>query len=181
MRFFLLILFIGASQIHDSRMQNTQPPELEFPSIVIRKSERVLQLFDGNHPVRTFPIVLGSTPVGDKRAEGDGRTPEGEFYIFTKNPDSRYHLSLGISYPAVDDAERGLREKLITEREYNEIVAAIAEKRMPPQKTRLGGEIYIHGGGTEGDWTDGCVALTNEMMTELYVSISVGTRVEIKP
>lgn len=119
--------------------------------------------------------------MADKESEGDGRTPEGEFYVFTKNPESKFHLSLGLSYPGREDAERGLKANLITQAEYDEIVSAIAEKRMPLQKTKLGGEIYIHGGGTESDWTDGCIALKNEEMTELFDSIPVGAKVTVLP
>ena len=80
-----------------------------------------------------------------------------------------------------EDAERGLKSNLITQAEYDEIVSAIAEKRMPLQKTKLGGEIYIHGGGTDSDWTDGCIALKNEEMTELFNAIPVGAKVTVLP
>jgi len=156
-------------------------PKLTNPKLVVRKSERKLEVYDGDKLIKTFSMVLGFTPIGDKEVEGDGRTPEGEFYVFTKNPESRFHLSLGISYPDREDAARGLKQKLITEEEYDEIVKAIDEKRMPPQKTKLGGEIYIHGGGTASDWTDGCVALKDEEITELFNTIPAGTRVTIAP
>jgi murein L,D-transpeptidase YafK len=123
--------------------------------------------------------VLGFAPAGDKEHEGDGKTPLGEFYVFTKNEQSKFYLSLGLSYPSIDDAERGLRENLISREEHDSILQAIAEKRMPPQNTPLGGEIYIHGGGTERDWTWGCVALENEEMKELFDALPVGTRVTI--
>lgn len=155
--------------------------ELDKPSIVIRKGERQVDLFDGDEPVKQYKMVLGSSPSGDKEIEGDGRTPEGEFYVFTRNPKSKFHLSLGLSYPGREDAERGLKEGLISREEYDEIVAAIAEKRMPLQKTKLGGEIYIHGGGTASDWTEGCVALDDDEMTELFEAIPIGTKVTILP
>jgi murein L,D-transpeptidase YafK len=156
-------------------------PDLDDPRLVVRKSERRLDLYDRDRLIRSFRIVLGSSPIGDKETEGDGRTPEGEFYVFAKNPKSKFHLSLGLSYPGVEDAERGLREGLIKQEEYDEILTAIAEKRMPLQKTRLGGEIYIHGGGTASDWTEGCVALDNDAMTELFERIPVGTKVTVLP
>ncbi len=152
---------------------------MKEPNIVIRKSARTLEVHDGSTLVRKFGIVLGRSPEGDKQIEGDGRTPEGEFYIFTKNAKSRFHLSLGISYPAGEDAERGLAGGLISDEEHRAILAAIGDKAMPPQKTQLGGEIYIHGGGTAEDWTDGCVALANDEMSELFEAIPVGTRVTI--
>ena len=153
--------------------------DLKAPRIVITKSARTLDVYDGAKLVKSFRMVLGFSPELDKEVEGDGRTPEGDFYVFTKNPKSRFHLSLGLSYPAPDDAERGLRAGLITGVERDAILKAAGEKAMPPQKTRLGGEIYIHGGGTANDWTDGCIALNNEEMTELFEVIPVGTKVTI--
>jgi len=156
-------------------------PELENPHLVVRKKERLLQVFDGGKLIKTYKIALGFTPRGDKGTEGDGKTPEGEFYVFTKNDKSKFFLSLGLSYPNAEAAERGLREKLISREEYDEILKAVAEKRMPPQKTALGGEIYIHGGGTVYDWTDGCVALPDEEIKELFAAIPTGTTVIIEP
>jgi len=149
--------------------------------IIIHKKRRKLELFDGKTLVKTYEIVLGKTPVGDKEIEGDGRTPEGKFYVFTKNDKSKFHLSLGLSYPNLEDAERGLSAGLITKAEYDAIAEAIAEKKMPPQTTKLGGEIYIHGGGTDGDWTQGCVALADDDIKKLFDSIPVGTPVRILP
>lgn len=155
--------------------------KLENPRLVVRKSERKLEIFDGEKLVKTYRIVLGFAPEGDKETEGDGKTPLGEFYVFTKNDQSRFYLSLGLSYPSADDAARGIRENLISQEEHDAIVKAIGEKRMPPQKTRLGGEIYIHGGGTENDWTWGCMALSNEEMKELFDAVPLGAKVTILP
>lgn len=168
------------SQMASKQMQKTKLTELKEPTLTIRKSDRKLEVYDGGKLVRTFDMVLGFSPEKDKEVEGDGRTPEGEFYVFTKNPESRFHLSLGLSYPAKDDASRGFAGGLISKDEHDQIVRAIDERGMPPQKTRLGGEIYIHGGGTVNDWTDGCIALDNEEMTELFQAIPVGTKVIIK-
>ncbi len=167
------------SQIGSSDMDNKPLTTLAEPSIVIRKSARKLEIFDGKKLVKTYTMVLGFSTKGDKEIEGDGRTPEGEFYVFTKNAESRFHLSLGLSYPSKDDAKRGLAAGLISKEEYAEILKAIDEGGMPPQKTKLGGEIYIHGGGTDSDWTDGCVALKNEEMGEIFAMIPVGTKVKI--
>lgn len=155
--------------------------ELQDPQIIVRKKRRALEVYDGGKLIKTFTVVLGFAPSGDKEIEGDGKTPEGEFYVFTKNAESKFHLSLGLSYPSKDDAERGLDTGVITRSERDEIVSAIDNKTMPPQKTALGGEIYIHGGGVESDWTWGCVALKNEEIEELFRLIPVGTKVEIKP
>lgn len=161
--------------------ENTPPPQIENPRLVVKKSERKLEFYDGARLLKTYRIVLGFAPDGDKEIEGDGKTPLGEFYVFTKNEQSRFYLSLGLSYPSADDAERGLRDQLISNEEHDAILRAIGEKRMPPQNTRLGGEIYIHGGGTSKDWTWGCIALANEEMKELFDAVPVGTEVKILP
>ena len=155
--------------------------EIKQPRIVIRKKARLLDVFDDRKLVKRTNIVLGSSPVGGKEIEGDGKTPEGEFYVFTKNAKSRFHLSLGLSYPSKADAERGLKEKLISEQEFDAINMALDEGGIPPQKTKLGGEIYIHGGGTDHDWTDGCIALENKEMTELFALITKGAKVTVVP
>ncbi len=85
-----------------------------------------------------------------------------------------------MSYPNVEDAGRGLRDNLISQAEYYSITKAIKEKKMPLQNTKLGGEIYIHGDGSESDWTKGCIALTNEEIKELLDAIRVGTTVRIE-
>ena len=151
------------------------------PQIVVLKSQRKLELYSAAKLVRTYKIGLGLNPVLDKQREGDRATPEGEFYIFTKNPRSAFHLSLGISYPNIEDAERGLKSGLITRAQRDNIVRAIKRKQGPPQYTALGGLIYIHGNGASSDWTWGCVALENEDIEELYQAIPVGTPVTIKP
>lgn len=151
------------------------------PRIVILKGQRQLELHSDGAVVRSYRIGLGLNPVDDKQREGDRATPEGEFYIFTKNPKSAYYLSLGISYPNIEDAERGLRTGLITRAQHNQIVNAIKKKTTPPQYTALGGLIYIHGNGAASDWTWGCVALDNEDIKELYEAVNVGTPVTIKP
>ncbi len=165
-----------------SLSQNRQLlPPMENPHIVIKKKKRLLQIFDGEKLIRKYKIVLGFAPLADKQIEGDGKTPEGTFYVFTKNDQSKFYVSLGVSYPNLEDAERGLKNEIITAEEYEAIVKATGEKQMPLQKTALGGEIYIHGGGTESDWTDGCVALQNEEMKEIFDAIPVGTEVKILP
>lgn len=148
--------------------------------IVVTKSQRRLDFFEGDELVRSFDVVLGFDPVGDKEVEGDGRTPEGCFYIFVKNPKSSYHLSLGISYPSADDAERGFRDGLISQNEHDEIMSAIAVKGMPPQKTKLGGEIYIHGETGDKPTTSGCIRLKNGEIEWLFERAVVGMEVIIR-
>lgn len=154
---------------------------LKEPRIVVFKSKRQLELYSDGAVVRTYRVGLGLNPVDDKQREGDRATPEGEFYIFTKNSKSAYYLSLGISYPNIEDAERGLRAGLITRAQHDQIASAIKKKAAPPQYTALGGLIYIHGNGAGSDWTWGCVALENEDIKELYMSVDIGTPVTIKP
>ena len=149
--------------------------------IVIRKKSRLLQIYDGENLIKTYKIALGFSPDEDKEVEGDGKTPEGEFYVFTKNQNSKFYLSLGISYPNAEDAKRGLENEIITREESETIIEASKQKQMPPQKTKLGGEIYIHGGGNSSDWTNGCVALDDQEMKEIFDTVLVGTSVKILP
>ena len=163
--------------------QDRSPLKLPLvrPKIVVKKGERKLLLFSEDKLVRTYRIGLGLSPVGDKVRSGDHRTPEGDFYIFTKNDKSAFYLSLGISYPNVAHAERGLRDGLITRAQYDAIVRANKTKKTPPQNTHLGGTIYIHGNGAGSDWTWGCVALEDEDVRELFNAVTVGTPVTIEP
>ncbi len=147
--------------------------------IVIDKTKRKLFLYSGNRLLRSYPIVLGRDPSTDKERQGDGCTPEGRFYICTKNPKSKFYLSLGISYPNKEDAVRGLKEGIISRHEYDAIVYAIDHKRQPPWNTRLGGAICIHGGGTGWDWTLGCIALENKDVRDLFRLVPLGTPVVI--
>ncbi len=149
--------------------------------IVITKSERRLDLYSGDGIVGSYLIALGFAPKGDKEKEGDGRTPEGEFYVCAKNPESKFGPSLSVSYPSTEDAERGLRDGLITKEIHDLIVDAIAAGKAPPMKTALGGEICIHGGGTQNDWTQGCVGLEEDDMADLYQAVVVGTPISIRP
>ena len=174
----LTVLITTIALISVGQIRQTIPP-MENPRLVIKKKQRLLRIFDGEKLIRKYKMVLGFAPRGDKEIEGDGKTPTGKFYVFTKNPESKFHLSLGLSYPNAEAAERGLREKIISQDEHDAIMQAIGKREMPPQKTALGGEIYIHGGGISDDWTQGCVALENEKMTEIYEAIPVGAEVEI--
>ncbi len=146
--------------------------------IEINKGKRRLTAYIGGS-VSVYTVVLGFSPVGDKQLEGDGCTPEGQFYVCVKNPQSKFHLSLGISYPAPANAERALASGAIKNDEFDAILQAYVDGGMPPQKTALGGEIYIHGGGTEGDWTEGCIAMDNSEMEELFSLVEVGMPVLI--
>lgn len=155
--------------------------QVKNPRIVVYKRERKLELYSDQMSLRTYRVGLGFNPVPDKKQEGDGATPEGDFYVYVKNSKSAYSLSLGISYPNAEDAERGLREGLISQTQHDAIIEAILRKTAPPQYTKLGGLIYIHGHGATSDWTRGCVALENPDIKELFDAVAVGTSVTIKP
>ena len=132
------------------------------PKIIIEKSKRRLSLYSGNNLVRTYRIGLGLSPIEDKIKEGDRKTPEGSFYIFTKNDKRAYYLSLALSYPNAEDATRGIRDGLINREQYDQIVNAVHSKTVPPQNTPLGGEIYIHGNGSQATWVRGFKLLTHK-------------------
>ena len=143
------------------------PPPIA-DSVVIEKRAHRLTLYHMGRPIKRYLIALGANPVGDKRQTGDRRTPEGLFSIDSRNPHSDYYLALHISYP--DSARRAQAEAL----------------GLSP-----GGDIAIHGLGSGRrdvgafhrtvDWTDGCIALTNEEMESVWNVVSLGTPVEIKP
>ena len=137
-------------------------------SIVVDKHKRKLTLYQLGIPVRTYPIALGRQPVGDKLRNGDNRTPEGLFYIDYKNPDSKYHMALHISYP---DAAHMAKSRAI--------------HALP------GGDIMIHGlpdayadlgeKHRQFDWTEGCIALTNPEIDEIWRAVPPGSPIQIKP
>jgi murein L,D-transpeptidase YafK len=148
--------------------------------LIITKHNRALIVYDGDEEVMHIPVVLGKTP-GDKQREGDLATPEGAFYVCSKNPDSQYHRFLGLSYPNLEDADRGLREKLITAGEYEQIRDAIAQKKCPPWKTALGGEVGLHGPCPNVTWTHGCIAMSVEQIERLYDLLEIGDEVTVLP
>jgi murein L,D-transpeptidase YafK len=148
--------------------------------VLISKHARTLILFDGEEEVLRIPVVVGKNP-DDKQREGDLATPEGEFYICCKNPDSKYHRFLGLSYPNLEDVERGLRAELITQAEYAQIREAITQRKCPPWKTALGGEIGLHGPCPNVTWTHGCIAMSVDQIERLYDLLEIGDEVVIVP
>lgn len=170
LRFLSILLLCGVLVAQASELR-----------IAVSKSERRLAVFRGETQLHIFPIGLGQTPVGDKERSGDGKTPEGRFYVCVKNARSQYYLSLGLSYPDAADAARGLAAGLITPAQNQRIVEAQRRKTTPPWDTALGGEIFIHGNGAGSDWTLGCIALENADMKTLFDLIEIGTPVDIAP
>lgn len=162
----LLPLALAACQPSPALPPTQQLPEtFRADFILVDKSDRTLTLFADDKPLKTYTgIGFGDAPFGHKQFEGDERTPEGRYTIDTRNPNSSYHLSLRISYP--NEADRSF---------------AAAQGREP------GGEIFIHGqpnwlptGRMEGDWTDGCIAVSNAEMDELWSAVADGTAIEIR-
>jgi len=162
---------------------NPNPPNVNLGdgmALVAVKSDKKLYVYVNGELKKTYAAKFGAAQ-GDKEVEGDMKTPEGEFYICLKNPTSRYHLSMGLSYPDKEDAARGLEKKLITKEQYDAIAAAIDRKAQPPWKTPLGGEIFIHGDAESREDTHGCIALFNKDMEELYKMVPEGTKAIVKP
>jgi lipoprotein-anchoring transpeptidase ErfK/SrfK len=155
-------------------------PVLASPMILVEKSKQRLTLFDGRRIVKQYPASTGRD-AGDKMREGDYRTPEGEFYVCVRNEKSKYTRALGLSYPDQLDARRGLRDGLITRQDHDRIVQAIQRHRQPLWNTPLGGQIMIHGDRRGGRTTQGCIALEDRDILELFPRIPLGTRVIIKP
>ncbi len=160
--------------------------------IVIWKSQYTLTLYKGDQPFKTYRAVFGKGyQDGDKRREGDKRTPEGDFYICTMNDSKRFYKFLGLSYPDLKHASDGLQNKLISPEQYALIKKAIDERQQPPWDTRLGGAVGIHGRMIDGavngnslasiNWTDGCIALNNTDIDEIYSVVTPGTPVTILP
>jgi len=161
--------------------KTAKPPAPAGLRVEIAKKDRKLSLYSNGKLIHTYRIGLGSAPEGDKTQEGDRRTPEGEYYVCSKNPQSKFHLSLGLSYPNLKDVARGLKEKRITKAQYNDIARALRKKARPPWNTPLGGEIFLHGNGSKTDWTWGCIALDDADIRQLYNLVPVGTPVIIRP
>ncbi len=137
----------------------------EVTRILLYKGRRRLYLMHHGEVLESYRIRLGFAPLGHKRVEGDGRTPEGEYLIDRKNPNSSFHLSVGISYP-----------------NRNDVAAARALGRSP------GGDIFIHGAPRPGsrangdeDWTAGCIAVTNREIEEIFAMVNLGTPITIYP
>jgi len=147
--------------------------------IKIFKEKRILEIYEDNKLVGSFKIALGSEPIGDKYSEGDMKTPEGKYYICTRNDKSKYRLFLGLNYPNLEDAQRGLQNRLIEELVFNEIKKETRNEKRPNWSTPLGGAVGIHGGGTISDWTSGCIALSDEDIEIIWEYTEMNTPVEI--
>jgi hypothetical protein len=196
--------------IRDYRLRQ-ENGKLAGARLLAIKAQRRLELWVGRRMVKAYRVQLGIVPRGGKMRRGDRMTPEGEYSICAHSG-SEYYLALWISYPNLADARRGLKEGLITSREFENVARALKEGRCPPQSTRLGGDLLVHGqppefaaelaashtenpgplrsglkaGDTDPatvkefqDWTEGCVALFNPDIRELYEFIPDGTPIRI--
>lgn len=149
--------------------------------IVIRKAERLLEVTDGQQPLWRCRVGLGSQPEGAKCVQGDGRTPEGSYFICLVKEAGKYGRSLGLSYPNAQDAQLAYQEGRIDEKTLENVEKACAEGRRPPWGSKLGGEIYIHEGGSGSDWTAGCIALDERDMDFLFPLRAEITQVLLLP
>lgn len=153
---------------------------LLHPELRIFKADRRLELWAAGKKLKAFRVGLGLAPVGDKVKEGDFKTPEGRFYVCTRNHVSKFHRFLGISYPDNLAAARGLREGLISKAQADAIQEAQRRGQRPPWDTPLGGIVGIHGHGSSSDWRWGCVALEDGDIEELWEACPMGTPVTIQ-
>lgn len=164
----------------EERMFYTKPEKKPLDvSIKVYKEIRILELYGDDNLIGRFRIALGSASIGDKEKEGDKKTPEGSYYICTRNDKSKYTLFLGLSYPNVEDARRGLEEGLISETEFEEVQSQVEGGKTPTWKTSLGGELGIHGGETSSDWTAGCIAVSDDDIRIIWEYTKMNTPVEI--
>lgn len=144
-----------------SKFKRYDGPEVTF--VVVNKEDRKMYLLHHDKVLAGYDIHLGFAPVGHKQFEGDGKTPEGLYRIDRRNPNSDFHLSLGISYPNVKD-----------------YAAAKAQGKSP------GGDIFIHGQKSpfekdKPDWTWGCIAVTNKEIEDIYAMVATDTLIKINP
>ncbi|WP_099824962.1 L,D-transpeptidase family protein [Oceaniglobus indicus] len=162
--FAALALFAALTACGDSKFRTYNGPEVT--QIQVFKGQRVMHLMHNDRRLESYKFDLGFAPVGHKQVEGDGRTPEGVYFIDRRNPKSRFHLSIGVSYP--NEADRANAKAL---------------GKSP------GGDIFIHGRGPfykkkknrKKDWTWGCISVSDKEMEEIYSMIQTGTTIVIMP
>lgn len=159
-KFVMMLLAVVTLSTCGSKFRTYNGPVIT--KVEVHKADRKMYLLHGSQVVESYNIKLGGNPVGPKQFEGDRKTPEGAYYITHRNANSAYHLSLGISYP--NDADRAFAQS--------------SDK--PP-----GGDIFIHGannrGKSRGDWTVGCIAVSDRQIEEIYAMVNPGTPIVIFP
>ncbi|WP_434084599.1 L,D-transpeptidase family protein [Lacrimispora xylanisolvens] len=151
-------------------------------SIYVSKRLKTLTLKQNGTLIGEYPVSIGaSSSDGNKKVEGDMRTPSGQFYVCTRNDKSVAYLALGLSYPGVEDANRGFEQGIITQEQRDEIINANLNGQQPPWETALGGAIMIHGCRVPDGTTHGCVAVDNDVMDILWSYCNLGVPVTIGP
>lgn len=158
--FVLLLAALPASAANRGEPAMVLPGE-RATRIHVDKSERRLTLYRDDRVLAQYRIRLGAHPAGHKTREGDEKTPEGAYVIDYKNPESEFHLALHVSYPNAQDRQRA------------------AQAGVSP-----GGAIMVHGGNAfwrPFNWTDGCIAVTNEEIRAIWSRVDAGTPIQIDP
>jgi murein L,D-transpeptidase YafK len=150
------------------RTPAARSPSIVADSIVVEKSSHRLSLYHNGAVVRSYLVALGEHPVGDKVSRGDMRTPEGRFTIEARNLESRFHRALRISYP---DAAHRARAQALGVSPGGDIMI----HGLPPRQA------WVGAAHREFDWTEGCIAVTNEEIEEIWRAVPVGTPIHIKP
>ncbi len=158
--------------------------------LLISKQNNELIVERAGVVIKKYRIASGKGGRGAKRQSGDGKTPIGAYRIVNFKESDRFHYFMHLDYPNLIDAWHGYKDKIINAAEFKQIAAAYRQRQAPPQDTGLGGFIGIHGLGQTDEeklaihrgfnWTEGCIALTNEEVNELRQFIKIGTTVIIK-
>ena len=153
---------------------------------MVDKSALTISFYAGSLPLKIYPVALGFGGLADKQRRDDGLTPEGEFRIVQRvcraRPRAWNDLWLRLDYPLPEDAERGLRNGLITAPQHQAILATHERGEIPPRDTALGSGVGIHiGGVVPPNWTQGCIALRRADGVEIGAQVQVGTPVTIVP
>ena len=190
--FFILLLQIGNASAQNSSFNHEgveiSEPETSLWLWVHTKYKKVHVMEEGTELKEFSDAAFGRGGVGKKHKRGDNITPQGVYTIGWINSKSTFRNFFGLTYPSVQDAENGLKQQLINENEFQSIVKAHLEKKIPPQHTALGGLVGIHGLGAPIrrqlkhsliNWTEGCIALTNQQIDELAAYIKPGMFVVI--
>ena len=194
----LVISCLGAiGAVFVNQPSEAQEASIDFskPRIVISKSQQKLEFFRNGSAPKTYRICLGLNPIGPKRLQGDSKTPEGDYFVCYKSNASRFHRFLGISYPGIQDAQAAFEAGLICLDDRDAIIDRVRKGESPPWHTPLGGWVGIHGYPSSTyeqkwalllypkphNWTDGCIALWNFEIEELFNAVPLKTPVRINP